>query len=908
MFKTKNATVTLLIGCLLNAVTVFGGTTGKIAGRIIDKESGEPLVGVNVVIEDSYLGASSDSDGRYFIINISPGVYSVQVSMIGYELGKVANVQVSVDLTTKMDFELSATVLDMGEKVVVIAKKPLVQNDATAQISSVNGSTIAEKLPVSDINDVLAMQAGFSKDQQGKLHLRGGRYGEITYMVDGVYVSDPFIDPFSNKFAGTATSSDAMAELQVLSGTFNAEYGNSMSGVVNIVTKEGDDSYHVKFQYESPALNESPYHSTDWLLSTDEVKNLSSEEQEQYLDAWKDDNGNSLYEFESVINDETFKDLILVPVLGDFSLNIDGPVPLIPKMTFLLSGRFKNEDGYLPWGFELVRDIMGKVTYKFNPKIKLCATIERSQDYHQDYSHYYKYYKYYEQTGIGAYGLVKEWRNRELITWAHTLNRSTFYTLRLSHLVSHFEFKDTGTSVWYDTETGVLDSSTYLESIGAGGFVQGGTDYWWENESETYNVKFDLTSQIHQNHQIKTGFEVKQHEIFRHYIQNLTKTGAANNLEYYRQKPLEAALYLQDKIEYDYLIINLGLRLDYFDTQTSGWTDMGDIGYVDSNGVYQSNATVDVSPRYHISPRIGLAHPFSDNSMLHFSYGHFLQNPAYSSMYVNRSVWASAALIGDVMMKPQKTVAFEIGLKHAFSSSMVADATVFLKDITNLIGSTYYSRYPYDYTIYNNSDFARVQGFILIVENQFSNYLSGMVNYTYSIAEGNESDPSEGFSNYNASNYYLRPNREYYLDFDRRHVFSANADLRFPDDYGFSLWGFRPLENSGINVVLDVASGLPYTPILSEGQTTVDKNSERMSWTVNLDLRVNRNFRVAGFEGSVFMKVNNLFDRLNVVNVWKKTGEAWDEGNTSSYTYDRQADPSNIGIRRCIKIGLYIKI
>ncbi|MBU1063528.1 hypothetical protein KKC74_01785, partial [bacterium] len=115
-------------------------------------------------------------------------------------------------------------------------------------------------------------------------------------------------------------------------------------------------------------------------------------------------------------------------------------------------------------------------------------------------------------------------------------------------------------------------------------------------------------------------------------------------------------------------------------------------------------------------------------------------------------------------------------------------------------------------------------------------------------------------------------------------------------------------ENSGINVVLDVASGLPYTPILSEGQTTVDKNSERMSWTVNLDLRVNRNFRVAGFEGSVFMKVNNLFDRLNVVNVWKKTGEAWDEGNTSSYTYDRQADPSNIGIRRCIKIGLYIKI
>lgn len=307
-----------------------------------------------------------------------------------------------------------------------------------------------------------------------------------------------------------------MAELQVLSGTFNAEYGNSMSGIVNIVTKEGSRNFHGKIQYSSPMLNRSPYHRADWLLNTDEVKKLSPEEQLKYRDARRYSLDNSLYEFESVINDKTFEDIIFMPILGDFSANFDGPFPFVPKLTFLLSGRFKNEDSYLPWGFELVRDVMGKLTYKFNPNMKLAATIERSQNFHQDYSHYYKYYKYYEKNNAGNYGLVKEWRNRELLSWSHTLSKSTFYTLRASRFLSHFEFKDTGKSVWFDPVTGELDSSNYLESSGAGGFVQGGTDYWWENETETYNVKFDLTSQIHKNHQIKTGVEVKRHEIFRH--------------------------------------------------------------------------------------------------------------------------------------------------------------------------------------------------------------------------------------------------------------------------------------------------------------------------------------------------------------------------------------------------------
>ena len=191
------------------AIALYGGTTGKIAGKVVDETTNETLPGVNIFIEGTHWGAASNLKGEYFIINIPPGVYTLRATMMGYEQMSVTNVRVSIDMTTKINFNLHSEVLDLGKEVVVTAEKPLVQKDATAQMAAIDGSTIAEKLPVTDINDVLAMQAGFSKDQQGKLHVRGGRFGEITYMVDGVYVSDPFVDPFSFKFGGTATSPDA---------------------------------------------------------------------------------------------------------------------------------------------------------------------------------------------------------------------------------------------------------------------------------------------------------------------------------------------------------------------------------------------------------------------------------------------------------------------------------------------------------------------------------------------------------------------------------------------------------------------------------------------------------------------------------------------------------------------------
>jgi hypothetical protein len=118
---------------------VMAGTTGKIAGRIVDADTGDPLPSVNVVLQGTILGATTDLDGNYFILSVPPGVYVVKATMVGYKEVSVRNVLVQTDLTTRMDFDLEPTILEAGEEVVVVAEKPLIEKDVTASRMTTSG-------------------------------------------------------------------------------------------------------------------------------------------------------------------------------------------------------------------------------------------------------------------------------------------------------------------------------------------------------------------------------------------------------------------------------------------------------------------------------------------------------------------------------------------------------------------------------------------------------------------------------------------------------------------------------------------------------------------------------------------------------------------------------------------------
>lgn len=216
---------------LIFSVQIFAGVTGKIAGKVTDAQTGEELIGINVLVEGTTTGAATGIDGTYIINNIEPGTYTLIFSGVGYQKQIVKDVKVSSDFTTRIDIQLSSEAISL-ETIVVEAQNPMIRKDLTSSKTVVDESQI-QTLPVESLDQILTLQAGITKGAGGEIHIRGGRSSEVSYNVNGVSTVNPF------DFSRTVTiSTNAVQELSVVSGTFNAEYGNALSGIVNTVTKE----------------------------------------------------------------------------------------------------------------------------------------------------------------------------------------------------------------------------------------------------------------------------------------------------------------------------------------------------------------------------------------------------------------------------------------------------------------------------------------------------------------------------------------------------------------------------------------------------------------------------------------------------------------------------------------------
>ncbi len=925
--KTRYYLKIISLICFSNLL--WGGNTGKIVGHIADRTTNEPLFAANIVVLGTEWGTASDENGGFFINNIPPGTYTVRATMIGYRGQDISGVIIHSDLTTELEFALEISAID-GEIVTVLAERPLVEKDITGKRSSLTGDDIAEKVPVGSVTEALSTQAGFVEDEAGALHLRGGRTGEVSYYVDGILVKDPI-----GGGMGTGIDINSVSELAVLTGSFNAEYGEAMSGIVNVTTKDGGNKLAGKLQFESDMINDSPYHTKDWMLESDLVDGLSEAEKLEYLDAVRyytsedDTIGISQYKHVSVLDHPYVEDKILIPVTGKISGNLSGPVPLLKSFNFFLSGFHENHDSYLPHGFRIENQLLGKLTYKLNQKTKISFNSQYTSRYSTGNEHYYKYIPpetndpidslNYNARLLGREDLTTVITNRQVITLSQSLSSKTFYTLNLQRLHRNSNQEIPGVNVPYDPDTGALLDTVTSEYVKLtyifgteSNFRGGDARDWYQEETTTWNAKGDLTSQVNSMHQVKTGFDVKQHDLSRHALRDPWPGAFRHRREFYDRDPREFAFYIQDKMELDFMVLNIGLRFDALEVNDSSFADPGDIQEVVAidNGdgtvshVFQFREIKEVPLRYHLSPRIGLAHPVTELLVFHFSYGHFFQNPDYYHLYRNDNslinLEESDVIIGNPGLKPQKTVAFEFGGKYQVSDNTAMDLSLFYKDITDLTATKYYSRSPYSYTIYINEDYGRIKGFDISIIRRQNRYLSANAHYTYSVARGSGSDPLSGYA-YSEEEAHLRPKRDYYLDFDRTHDFSANVDLRLPDNFRY-----QALANVGVNLLFQLASGLPYTPTY-DGALSIEVNSERKGWTNTLDLRIDKRIKIRDDYLVVYLKGTNLFDRLNTRYIWSATGEPWDAGPTDTRSRDRQTNPANVGPRRDIRLGLYFK-
>ena len=872
---------------LLFAETLLAGTTGKISGTARDATTGEGLVALNVVVKDTRWGAATDSEGHYFILNVPPGEYSVVASMLGYETQVTTNVVVSADRTTVVDFSLSEETLEV-EEIVVVAERPLIQKDETARGVTIASETFTE-MPVRRFEEVLTTQAGFTTDEDGEIHVRGGRTGEVAYMIDGIYVRDPYSGGF-----GSQLDKYTIQELQVLTGAYSAEYGQAMSGVINIVTKEGGHNYHGRFEYESDRINQSSlYRRVDWLLETDIVEGLTEEERLLFRDMPPLD---SLQYQEPDFGQKGTPEYI--PISGAFTANLSGPIPFVRNLSFFVSGRYENDKGYLPFGYDKRREVNLKLTYVFSP-LKLNVFLQSNRRNWKPYSHRWKYHPAgYEDRASDV--------DRVGVFVTHTVNNSTFYDARVSYFERRFDRFLPGKSAKFDANNVIIPSlSNFQRRRGNsdGFYFEGDNGTIDDRDIVTYTGRFDLTSQLNRGNLLKAGVELLQHRISRETF-ILPWEGEHHRYENFTREPFELSLYVQDKLEHEHFVLNVGLRYDYIDPKHSMWPDLDVPGFIDENGEWVASEEITVDPTTQLSPRVGIGFSVTERTMFYSSYGHFFQTPSFLEMYGPHKVDEDRPLIGNPAIRPQKTVAFEAGVRQQIGDDYVLDLNLYFKDISNLAGSTYHGFFPFEYTIYDNSDYANVNGVDVSLTKRFSNYFGVNINYSYSVAKGNESDPREGFNDYKRANFPLRPKRLFFLDFDRRHDFAFNLNVILPERFGPRIIDTWPLGDFQFNILFQAASGLPYTPGGGGEDFLIPKNSAHQPAIYNLDVKILKRVKIGRLSWYPFVVITNVLNRRNPITVWDTSGLPWDDGPATSRTKDRIFDPERVSQPRRVSLGL----
>jgi outer membrane receptor for ferrienterochelin and colicin len=804
---------------------VYAGTTGKISGSVKDAQTGEPLVGANIIVVGTDYGAATNIDGNFVILNIPPGNYSAKISFIGYETNLVTDIQIIVDQTTLLSVQLKPESIVVGE-VVVVAKTPMVQKDVTSSISVIRRDQI-EALPVSTFTDLLSLQAGVVETGNNNLHIRGGRSNEVAYLVDGIYVKDPLLGNLSLEIGN-----DAIQEMSLLSGTFNAEYGNALSGVVNIVTRDGGEKIAGKLEARTSEFGIDSYTALH----------------------------------ESRVNG-----------------SLSGPF-FTDRLSFFLTGEVDNRGSYLPFGYDKFSSFFSKLTTNVIPFAKISFQNRGSKGERQNYSHAFKY--------IGEqYPKINTDSWQSSLTFTHTTTNNFFYDLRASYFnQGYFSGIGKDTSRYLPTSEWV-----YYSEYGNGFEFYKITDTLELTDSRTVTADFkaDAVWQFNQINEVKFGGQFQQHWLRLYYIYDPKR-----NFPYmddYNTQPFEVAAYVQDKIELPYLIINLGLRWDYSNANVTFRSDPLD-----------PNSLVTAGPKQQFSPRIGIAHPISDRTKLHFSYGHFFQNPEFQYLFENNQYDLNVRepLFGQANLDAERTISYEVGVSHQFSDRIAAHITAYYRDITGLIGTRYYfpfveGRYT-GYTLYVNEDYANVKGFEITLDVRPDRYFSGGLTYTYMVAKGSASSEQEQYPGTEESTQL------YYLDFDRTHVLNASASLQIPDGEGPTVFNSPIFQNMDLSLILRASSGAPYTP---SGRDVgfVEKNSLRQPGIYTIDMIIGKSFFIAGYlEMRIFAEIFNLTDHRNIIYVYPDTGDP-DFTFVGGHSEEYMRDPSNYGPPRTIRLGASVK-
>jgi|CZKP01.1.fsa_nt_gi outer membrane receptor protein involved in Fe transport len=927
--------ITIFIVCF---ISLYGQETGIITGKVTDKKTGEALPGVNIILKGTYYGASTDANGSFRIKNISPGNYNLEATFIGYKAVQYTATKVEPGKTKQLDIKLEESVLTMDKDIIIVGDKPMLDVEETQSKRTISKEEI-ESAKLDNITDVLNQQAGVIISDN-EIHIRGGRSYESAYLLDGVSVQDPL----AGTGMGLQLSANAIEDVEVITGGFNAEYGQATSGVVNVRTKEGGDKYHGSASYKDDNLfGKSSYH----VFNTDVLEaNFSGPE--------------PITSF-------------LLPALGvqipgeiSFFGNFFGGISdgitqgyvknvahQVYSSTFGGSRFSPREENNWFW--------LGKITYRVSPTFKISYSFNQSVSINQNSQSLQNNLEYVEPSPGYQYTFQNILDNANTYTHnniyqtlnlTQTVNPSLFYELKFNYLFSNLRADANGLN-WYQyqqpkdiTNFPIQYYNTNHDTIGVipgDGLYDVGNPYTWHDHYvEEYSVKGDITSFFDEKNKFKAGFEtqIQEMQVVDIYEPWIGTLGLNNDI--YKVFPAKGDFYAQDNINFSGMILNFGLRMDYwfpgkFVTDAVNNPaipipqEIRQSYYADTYNFFGNRF------KARLSPRLGISHPVSDYQTLFFSYGHFSKWPTPQDVYAKLnpvSAQSSFQTFGNPNLNAETTVAYELGLKTQFSLDDVLTFTAYYKDIFDYVTSrsllvTSARLSAQNVTTYVNADYARSRGIEMEYKKRIGKWFTGSADFAYSIITGKSDSPDQGVLV--AQGSLSQSIKEYFMSWDRPFNISVSTNFYVEKDEALFGFGDGILDDYNIYIRAQFESGKRYTPAvftqtyLPNGEPdyetiTYDQNNmigQNWFW---VDMNIEKYLTINNLKFSLFVEINNLFDEHNAAIINPATGRAYELGDPTPSSYNNplypqlqapiSADPFNPArylTRRNIKFGISFK-
>lgn len=900
---------------LLTNVTLFA-QAGKISGSVKDATTGESLIGVNIILEGTTFGAATDVDGFFVILNVAPGTYNLRASYIGFTSKVVTEVRVNINETTNIDFMLSEQVLNMQEVQVVAAKIPIVQRDVSSSRANITAEEIAT-LPTINVNAILGLQAGITASTEG-ISVRGGSVAQTSYILNGITLRN---ERNNKPFTGISVTS--IENMQVQTGGFNAEYGDLRSGLVNIVTREGSmNQYTINFigRYSPPAQKHfgisphdydsywvRPYLDDDvaWTGTNSGAWNTFTQEQYAEFEGWNaisrktledDDPNNDLTPeaAQRLYKWEHRKQLDIENPDYEVDMTVGGPVPggkSLGNLRFLASFRSTTEqyivplstDAYEDWSaqFKLTSDIakgmklmvngiFGETNGTNDNNAGTAGIYSSSNDIAYDMSRVSFIDTRLFTTDYWAPSTIMQ--NSFGAKLTHVLSPSTFYEVIISRFGSNYEtnpgrLRDTSKNKLFGDAYYVDEApfgfqpapSTGIDGMRMGVGMSNSRD---SSKIATYSIKADFVTQFNKYNQFKAGFDFNYTENNTNYanVDAFLQNGRSQTK--WNTTPARGAFYIQDKLEFEGMIANIGLRVDYFNPGGEWWVYepyTSAFSAVNSPGMDTLLTKASTAKQLTISPRVGIAFPISVNSKLYFNYGHMRSFPTPENLYLLRKNSFDQAVlrIGAPNNPLEKTIQYELGYEHNIASQFLLRIAGYYKDISEqpYLVEYFNRKGDVNYTVSESNSYADIRGAEFTISKNRGEWFQGFFNYTYNVSTSGKFGWSEQYENPTAQREFQRTSAdENQVRPVPRPYARLNLNFFSPSRLGMLLGDWR------VNFVSSWNSGFYFTWTGGGTIPGIVNNAQwKDSWNTNL-----RFSKLISISNSVdiefIMDVSNLFN------------------------------------------------